>query len=175
MNQVDVSPERVAQEWRQIAADEGFTAAPHNPGKGTRPDAPGPSLPPDAHAAKLAGVLASLLKIASGAWFTPAWKITSEECNKLGQVWGRVAAKYMPAAWLRWLPDTSGGQSECLECDAVAVTLEVFGPRWKVSMNTTAGEARHSAEAGGQTDNRPKDGKAGPPPQFSGLEDWPHE
>ncbi len=132
VNQVDTSPERVDQEWAEIAADEGITTtsearegdtgtAAAAPGQGG-PGQPGPDR--EQAAEKLGGFLRLLL-----GWvfrrFAPAWEVTKAETEKLGSAWAAVVCKYLPAGWLRHVP--GGGAS--IELDAILITVEIIEPR----------------------------------------------
>lgn len=81
----------------------------------------------DRYARRLANML-TMPVVALFNVFAPAWKITTGEGERLTFAWSRVLAKYAPASWLYFVPD-SNGAGGCVECDAVAVTLEVVAPR----------------------------------------------
>lgn len=81
-------------------------------------------------------------------FLAPAWAVARDESKRLAEVWAKVGAKYLPIGWLRWIPAMKeGGQSVCIECDALAVTVEILRPRLKVPAY---------AEADDQQPDRPR-------------------
>ncbi|RMG27948.1 MAG: hypothetical protein D6721_09435 [Gammaproteobacteria bacterium] len=169
MNQVDCSPETVNAEWDRIAAELGAA------GQAGAKGAPvGPAQVPPSGASdvveRLRGTLLVAFKLGFG-WLVPAWRVTDEECARLAEVWAKVGAKYLPASWLRWLPGTArGGASECPECDALVVTVQIVGPRLK----SQVGEPE---PVQGKDSEKPKwkqEGKNGKgPQQFAYAADFP--
>jgi len=131
-NEVDTSPERVEGEWESIESEENLNPSSINEDTGevTYSDRPDDVVSTrDGSVEKLSGLL-SIGFLFGFAWTAPAWQVGKEECEKLGLVWSRVLAKYLPLSWLRFIPDMTGGEgSECLECDAIAVTIMIVKPR----------------------------------------------
>lgn len=161
MNQVDCSPETVSAEWDRIAADLGPAAAPPV-GYARTAESPGPESAGIVE--RLRGTLLIAFKLGFG-WMVPAWRVTDEECARLAEVWARVGAKYLPASWLRWLPATAaGGASECVECDALVVTVQVVMPRLKP-------KAEGKAEKPESEQKGDRNGKGSS--QFAYAADWP--
>lgn len=133
-NNVDVSPQRIEKELAEAAAEENLVlTGPPLPGSD---DAQAPEAAQDLPApdyeknAINAGVLLSMLTEYGLKYLAPAWQITRDQCAAVGMSWGKVAAKYLPASVLRYLPDMTGSEdgSECVECDALMTTLQVFEP-----------------------------------------------
>lgn len=140
VNQVDTSEARVARELDEAAREEGIS-----PGAtGPEPGAPAGDAQPDRSgiAQRLAGLLAGGFGMVF-AIAVPAWRVTQEEVAALAGTWARVVAKYLPIKYWKYIPDLSGeGEgSECVECDAITVTLKVIGPRVMSENSETDSEA----------------------------------
>ena len=149
MNLVDVSPETVAAEWASIEADEGLASV-QEPAQGKTPGVS--ESPPPIPDSQLAGRVAGALKTGFRYGFkylAPAWNVTKDECSRLGDAWAKVAVKYLPASWFAWLPATDGGESSCIECDALAITAEVVVPRLQKTAQVEPVESeKQEAQAG---------------------------
>ena len=170
MNQVDCSPETVNAEWDRIAAEAGVAGA------ASAKAAPmGSAQVSTAGAAdvveRLRGTLLVTFKLGFG-WLVPAWRVTDEECARLAEVWAKVGAKYLPPSWLRWLPGTAqGGASECPECDALVVTIQVVGPRLKPQEGGQAQDQKPAPEKTQRKQEETRNGKG--PAQFAYAADFP--
>lgn len=133
-NNVDVSEARIQKEIRAFAEDEKLTLEPlketDNPDDITQPAESVPQVDIE-QATQSMGVL-----IANGFYFgakylKPVWNILEDEASAFGMAWAKVVVKYSPLSWLRFIPNLSGGTGEsvCIECDAVLVTINIAQPR----------------------------------------------
>lgn len=124
INEINASPEAIEAELAEILEGVGTGS----PSETEQKDiAPIEGADRDRYARRLTGML-TMPVVALFGVFAPAWKITTSEGEKLTFAWARVAAKYAPTSWLYWVPD-SGGSGGCVECDAIACTIEVVAPR----------------------------------------------
>jgi len=170
MNQVDCSEETVNAEWARIAAEVGAAG---QAGAQAAPVGPAPASPAGASdvVERLRGTLLVAFKLGFG-WMVPAWRVTDEECARLAEVWAKVGAKYLPASWLRWLPGTAkGGASECPECDALVVTIQVVGPRLKPQDDGQEQDRQQDSEKPQRKQEVKRNGKG--PAQFAYAADFP--
>ena len=121
-NDVDVSPEKVEQEWQEIAIDEGIDLL--SPETSSE-DSPEPVQErPGNLDERCIGLLAVLMSIGFPV-LLPSWQVVKEEVGALAVAWGRVLSKYIPVGWARYLPDVGGGDgSECIELDALVTTIQ---------------------------------------------------
>lgn len=168
MNQVDCSAETVAAEWERIEREAGVSGEANQ--KAAAPVGPAPAAAAGAAdlVDRLRGVLSVGFRVGFG-WLAPAWEVTEKECARLAEVWAKVGAKYLPPSWLRWLPGTAdGGASECVECDALVVTVQIVGPRLKIQPAAPTAKPEKPEEKQEQTENGKK-----APAQFAYAADFP--
>lgn len=124
VNDINASDAAIEAELAEVL--DGVTDSPNETAPETLAPAP-VAEDRDRYARRLANML-TMPVVALFNVFAPAWKITTGEGERLTFAWSRVLAKYAPASWLYFVPD-SNGAGGCVECDAVAVTLEVVAPR----------------------------------------------
>lgn len=129
VNDVDVSPDLINNEWDNIARDEGVSVDDVDSQSEFALHPDDETQQRDQAVSRVAALLGYVFGLGF-VFFTPAWQVASDEVSRLAAVWARVTAKYLPLSWLGHIPDVSGGDgSECIECDAIAVTFQVIGPR----------------------------------------------
>lgn len=124
VNDINASDAAIEAELAEVL--EGVTDSPNETVTGESEQAP-IAEDRDKYARRLANML-TMPVVALFNVFAPTWKITTGESERLTFAWSRVLAKYAPASWLYFVPD-SNGAGGCVECDAVAVTIEVVAPR----------------------------------------------
>lgn len=165
VNQVDTSPEKVDQEWDEIATDEKLDQVPDSEidasdkGQGTQAqDEPDRETATDNLSVFLWRVLRLLFRK-----LAPDWHVTESETGKLSDAWSAVICKWLPGAWLRYVP----GGGAVIEFDAVVITIDVFEPRWgkpRKSGNTQNIVSEQATPDGGLS-KKDISGKAGNKPE----------
>ncbi len=171
VNDVDVSEERQAREWAAVIEEHGIEPPPATASDAEQGEA-GEAVDIDREEAaeNLAGWLAGAAAFVFAYW-APAWRVTQEECAKLGQAWARVATKYLPASWLRYIP--GGGDGPCPECEAVAVTWQVIGPRWEIPLRGEDQQPEPAAAGNAQPEAPSVEPQTDTMPEVHELEDRP--
>ncbi len=128
VNQVDTSPEKVNQEWDEIATDEKLAEVSDieiGPGDAMQDGHSRDEPDRDKSIENLSLFLWRILKLVFSK-LTPTWHVDESESEKLSGAWSAVICKWLPGAWLRFIP----GGGAVIELDAIMVTIEVFEPRW---------------------------------------------
>lgn len=128
VNEVDTSPERIKRELEAAALEEGLILSTGSPEKSGSEALNIPEVDRQGAAQKITGLLNYAFVYGFG-FLVPAWKVTQDESENLAGAWAKVVAKYTPAKWLDFLPDSEGGVDGCIECDALLVTAAVVVPR----------------------------------------------
>lgn len=131
VNEVNVSEDRIQAEIDAVASEENI-ADEMVEGSEVSEGAPEINQDLSSYAERLSGLMAGLFNLGFKL-FAPGWGVTEKESGNLGITWSAVVVKYLPGSWLRFIPD-SGGGGDCVECDAIAATVEVVKPRLEAAM-----------------------------------------